>query len=451
MDGGIEIKYVIFAATFKNSVLKSVLYLNQYNHILLRYMMKHVRKYTLMAIGILSLVSTEGVAAISDSINVKQDTVQLSEKELKKIRKEERRAEKEKRNFKFNILGGPGYTPDFGVVIGGSFLTTFRTSPSDTTLLRSVLPLTFGVTFGQGVGINSTLYPQLFFKHDKFRIMGRFIIKNTGDNYYGVGFSQNSRVKRGPESTEYYMNMIQINPTFLFRIKESNFFAGPMIDYVQDHISKPADGMVNDPDYIRQGGDSLGLKLRTSSIGVSLSYDTRDVPANPYKGWYLDMKLAYAPKFLGSSYNYGFASVDYRQYKTVGLRKVLAWTFNSKNAIGDVPFTRMPMVGSPFDLRGLYLGQYRDKSTHTALVEYRQMFNTDGDTFVKKMVNRLGFATWAGCGFLGPNPVRIEGVLPNIGAGIRIELQKRMNLRFDMGYSPKDKQTLLYMNITEAF
>lgn len=414
-------------------------------------MIKHVRCIMLISICILSLLSTETLIAQTDSIRLDQDTVQLTEKELKRMRKEERRAEKEKRNFKFNIIGGPGYTPDFGFVVGGSFLTTFRTSPSDTSLLRSVLPVTFGVTFGQGVGVNGTLYPQLFFKHDKFRIMGRFIVKNTGDNYYGVGFSQNSKVERGPESTEYYMSMIQLNPVFQFRIKESNYFVGPMIDYVQDNISKPALGVVDDSYYRMQGGDSTGLKLRSASVGVTLSYDSRDVPANPYKGWYLDTKLAYAPKFLGSTYNWGFASVDYRQYKTVGHRKVLAWTLNSKNAIGNVPFTRMPMVGSPFDLRGLYLGQYRDKSAHTALVEYRQMFNNDADTFIKKIVNRLGFATWAGCGFLGPNPVRIEGVLPNIGAGIRIELQPRMNLRFDVGYSPVDKQTLLYMNITEAF
>ncbi|MGL4805899.1 MAG: BamA/TamA family outer membrane protein [Bacteroidales bacterium] len=368
-----------------------------------------------------------------------------------KSKRELRKEKRDKRNFKFSILGGPGYTPDFGFVIGGSFLTTFSTSPSDTTLLRSVLPVTFGVTFGQGVGINATLYPQLYFKNDKFRVTGKFIVKNTGDNYYGVGYSQNSRIKRGPESTEYYMSMIQVNPIFQFRVKDSHYFIGPMLDYVSDDISKPAGGVISDPYYIKQGGDSLGLHTKSVNLGFTLSYDTRDVPANPYKGWYLDMKLSYAPKFLGSTFNYGLASLDYRQYKQVGMRKVFAWTFNTKNAIGDVPFTRMPMVGSPFDLRGLYLGQYRDKSTHTALVEYRQMINTDQSNFWKKALNRVGFATWAGVGFLGPNPIRIEGVLPNIGAGLRIELQPRMNLRFDVGYSPVDKQTLLYMNITEAF
>ena len=53
-----------------------------------------------------------------------------------------------------------------------------------------------------------------------------------------------------------------------------------------------------------------------------------------------------------------------RQYKTVGKRKVLAWTIQSKNAFGDVPLTKYVLSGPPFDLRGYYLGQFRDKSTH---------------------------------------------------------------------------------------
>lgn len=41
------------------------------------------------------------------------------------------------RNFHYNILGGPSYTPDFGAVLGGSALMTFRMNPEDSTQLRS--------------------------------------------------------------------------------------------------------------------------------------------------------------------------------------------------------------------------------------------------------------------------------------------------------------------------
>ncbi|MEG1838738.1 MAG: hypothetical protein RR220_05545, partial [Bacteroidaceae bacterium] len=97
------------------------------------------------------------------------------------------------------------------------------------------------------------------------------------------------------------------------------------------------------------------------------------------------------------------------------------------------------------------MGQYRDKTSHVVLAEYRQMFNTDKSNFVKRMVNHLGFVVWGGSGFMGSSPVKLEGVLPNFGAGLRIEVQPRMNVRLDIGRNTVNKQTLFYFNMTEAF
>ena len=154
---------------------------------------------------------------------------------------------------------------------------------------------------------------------------------------------------------------------------------------------------------------------------------------------------------LFRSNNFGRLGFDYRQYKSIGLRKVIAWTVQSKNVFGDVPLNKYSLLGTPFDLRGYYMGQYRDKSAHLAMAEYRQMFNTDKSNWFKKIVNRLGFAAWAGCGFMGPNPGKIEGVLPNAGIGLRIEVQPRMNVRFDIGRNMINKENLFYFNMTEAF
>ena len=85
------------------------------------------------------------------------------------------------------------------------------------------------------------------------------------------------------------------------------------------------------------------------------------------------------------------------------------------------------------------------------MAEYRQMINTDQSTWVKKILIRLGYTAWAGCGFMGPSPTRIEGVLPNVGIGLRIEVQPRMNVRLDLGRNMVNKQNLFYFNMTEAF
>ena len=395
----------------------------------------------LIIICLASLFAFAGYAQeqISDSVSGLRP---LSKKEL-------RRQRVAKRNFHYNILGGPSFSPDFGVLVGGSALMTFRMNAKDTTMRRSVVPAAMAFMFKGG--LNIVVKPQLFFKDDRFRIFGQFTYKNTQENFYGIGYDTNKNYVRSDTTSQYRYSGIQINPWFLFRIGESDFFAGPQIDLNYDHITDPAKHLVTQKDYVAAGGKADGYKNFSSGLGFLATYDTRDVPANPYKGLYLDFRFLMYEKFFGSETEFYRLELDYRQYKTVGLRKVLAWTVQSKHVFGDVPLNKYVLSGTPFDLRGYYLGQYRDKSSHIALVEYRQMFNTDKSNRFKKILSHLGFVAWGGCGFMGPNPGKIDGLLPNAGVGLRIEVQPRMNVRLDFGRNFTNGQNLFYFNMTEAF
>lgn len=376
----------------------------------------------------------------SDSITSPDST--LSKKELRRLRVA-------KRNLHYNILGGPSYTPDFGVLIGGSALMTFRMNPSDTTQRRSVLPVAIAFMFNGGLNLMSK--PQLFFKGDRFRIFGQFSYKNTQENFYGVGYHTNKDYVRSDSTSQYRYSGFQVNPWFLFRLGQSNFFAGPQVDLNYDKITKPAKHLINEASYVAAGGTASGYSNLSSGLGFLLTYDTRDIPANAYRGTYLDVRGMMYQKFLASDQNFYRLEIDYRQYKSLGYRRVLAWTAQSKNVFGDVPLNKYALSGTPFDLRGYYMGQYRDKSSHVVMAEFRQMINTDKSTWVKKMLNHVGYTAWAGCGFMGPNPGKIEGVLPNMGVGLRIEVQPRMNVRLDLGRNMVNKQNLFYFNMTEAF
>lgn len=364
-------------------------------------------------------------------------------------KKELRHQHVAKRNIHYNILGGPSYTPDFGALIGGSALVTFRMNPSDTLQRRSVLPMAIAVMF-EG-GLNLMVKPQLFFKNDKFRIFGKFLYKNTRENFYGIGYATNKHYERSDSTSEYRYSGFQINPWFLFRLGHTNFFAGPQLDLSYDKMSEPATHLVNQADYRRLGGTAKGYSNFSSGVGFLLTYDSRDIPANAYRGVYLDFRGLMYQKFLGSDDNFFRLEVDYRQYKSVGKRKTIAWTAQTKNVFGDVPLNQYALSGTPFDLRGYYMGQYRDKSSHVLLAEYRQMFNTDKANWLKRMLNHLGFVAWGGCGFMGPTMGKIEGVLPNAGLGLRIEVQPRMNVRLDFGRNFTNDQSLFYFNMTEAF
>lgn len=402
-----------------------------------------MKKYILFFIALsvtLTTVAKEESLAKTDSTT----TTILTKKELHRQRVAQR-------NFHYNILGGPSYTPDFGVLIGGSALMTFRMNPKDTTMRRSVVPMALAFMF-EGGGLNLMVKPQLFFKEDKFRIFGVLNYKNTRENFYGIGYNTNKNYERSDSTSQYRYSGFQVNPWFLFRMGKSDIFFGPQIDISYDKLSEPAKYLPQQADYAAAGGDENGYKNFSSGIGFLLSYDTRDIPANPYRGTYVDLRGIMYQKWLGSDKNFYRLELDYRQYKSVGQRKVLAWTLQSKNTFGrHIPLTKYALSGTPFDLRGYYMGQYRDKSSHVALVEYRQMFNTDRSTWLKRITSHLGYVAWGGVGFMGPTPGKIEGILPNAGLGLRIEVQPRMNVRFDYGRNFVNKQSLFYFNMTEAF
>ena len=389
-------------------------------------------------------VTSVAIPQDTSSVQAVADTAQtLGEREL-------RRLKRAKRNFHYNILGGPSYSPDFGLLVGGSALMTFSLNPKDSTLKRSVVPAALAFMFDGG--INLFFKPQLFFKGDRFRIFGKFSYKNTVENYYGIGYTTNRDYVRSDSTSRYRYSGVQINPWFLFRLGEGNFFAGPQVDILYDHFTNPGKYLVQEPTYVASGGHSGGYTNFNAGLGFLLTYDSRDVPANAYEGIYLDLRGMAYHKIFGSERNFYRFELDYRQYKQVGHRRVIAWTAQTKNVFGDrIPLTQYSLAGTPFDLRGYYMGQYRDKSAHLVMAEYRHMFNTDQDTWLKRIVSHLGFVAWAGCGFMGPNPVKVQGVLPNYGLGLRIEVQPRMNVRLDLGKNTVNNQTLFYFNMTEAF
>ena len=357
-----------------------------------------------------------------------------------------------KKNLRFSILGGPGYTPDYGFLIGGSALFTFSTNTSDTSLKRSVLPIAFAYMVNGGGSL--IIKPQLFLNHDKFRIFGQISMNNTIDNYYGVGYKTNSNTERGADSTEYRSKGFKFNPVFLFRYKSTDLFLGGTLDFNNKSITDPSIGVQQDIDYLKQGGDSLGLQFNNVGVGANINYDTRDTPANAYSGMLIEMGATFYSKAIGSSTNFNVFDIQYKQFKElkfIAERQVLAWMAKGRFTTGNVPITELSMIGSAYDLRGYYMGKYRDKNTIFGLVEYRGMLNLGDDTKFRKIMSKFGGAAWVGVGSTDPDFTDWEGIMPNFGAGLRIEVQPRMNFRIDVGHDPLNNKTLMYFNMTEAF
>ena len=100
--------------------------------------------------GIITLLLSVTALSAQEGMNLmitgNDTTPALTKRELRKQKVA-------KRNLHYNILGGPSYTPDFGAVLGGSALMTFRMNPSDTTQLRSVVPVAIAFLFNGGINL----------------------------------------------------------------------------------------------------------------------------------------------------------------------------------------------------------------------------------------------------------------------------------------------------------
>ena len=395
--------------------------------------------YTLFAedIAVMDTIPPNEVIQVDTSI----DTV---------IEKDTTEVEEEK-NLKFSILGGPGYTPDFGFLIGGSLLFTLSLDPEDSILNRSVLPLAFAIMSNKSITLKSN--SQLFFPGDQFRIFSELNFRILKDNYYGVGYETNQSTPRGEETTQFTEQGFEIVPSFMFRLGDTPFFLGPRIDATYRHIKDPSEGVQQDTYYTSSGGTDTGVVIFNSGLGLVASYDTRDLPANAYSGLYLEGLAVFYSKYFGSKYDFQVFQLQYRHFKSlprISPRKTLGWTIQGRYATNDVPFTDLSTIGSPFDLRGYYYGKYRDRMTLYSLIEYRHMLNFGADTKAQRFFSRMGLVAWTGIGFLGTSPVQYDGVLPNFGAGFRFEVQPRMNFRIDVGFDPREG-ALVYFNMTEAF
>ncbi len=401
---------------------------------------------------VVMLLVAHGILTIA-SAQTSNDSTQTEYKPFLFSRKVSTKTEKE-RNLRFSILGGPSYNPDRGITLGATTLFTFDAKGMRGTAQRSTVPLIISLAYAHELGYSVRCSPMLFLNKDKLRISGNFLFAAQESHYHGVGFATNKENKKSTALTYYFANSTRFNPTINFRINNSKWFMGPIIDLVYDKMLRPSQGVINDTYYQQMGGDNLGYSTLNSGVGISANYDSRDIISTPYKGMLFEFNITEYHKYLGSDNSFGLIRLGYRQFVSLSEQKAgrtLGWIISTDISHGNVPLMHLPTLGSMNNLRGYYGGQYRDKAATLTMVEYRHKFHAERTSFINHIIDRLGFATWIGCGFIGPQFYDISGVMPNIGEGLRFEVQPRLNFRFDVGYSPLENQVLFYFSVAESF
>jgi hypothetical protein len=365
----------------------------------------------------------------------------MAQKVSREEKKEKRQAKRQEKIDKGKImvlpLAGPAYTPELQFTLAGGVMLSFKTNPQDTLIQRSSSPLMLGVSSTGAYFIGTKLTS--FWKQDQWRIYADINFKDMPDNFFGIGYDNGLNTPLSDTTTAYVRTWFQFYPKFLYQVRP-NHFIGPNMDINYTKGSEESAGVLANDYYQEFNGQPFNVGL-----GAVYQYDSRDIPVNAWKGWFLEVIFSVYGKFLGGDNNYQLLGIDYRNYWQIKKKgRTLAIQARGRFTNGDVPYGEMSQLGTPFDLRGYRWGQYRHESMMYFISEYRHMFGKKDGT-----LSKAGLVGWVGAGSLGENVGQLNQWLPNIGLGFRFEVQPRMNLRLDYGFGKNTRG--FYFNFNEAF
>lgn len=269
---------------------------------------------------------------------------------------------------------------------------------------------------------------EIFTKDNEYYFEGEADYYNFSYYYWGIGTNRVAQELYDVRFPKLFCNAYhKITP---------HIYAGIDYYFEDDVISNlnPQGQLIN--------GEITGSKGSVNSgLGICAYYDTRDSVYFPRRGWYIKATSYFNNTDLGSTYNYNKITADISWYKQVAAPIVFAFNEHSVFTSGTVPFDQMALVGGPYDMRGYYLGYYRDYDFSMLQAEARI-----------HLFWRLGFDAFASFGYMGnaglfPQP---PGAIFAEGVGLRYNYDKRqhVNVRLDIGHG---QTTEIYLEVLEAF
>ncbi|MDX5321955.1 MAG: outer membrane protein assembly factor, partial [Bacteroidota bacterium] len=321
------------------------------------------------------------------------------------------------------------YTPDTRLGYGATGVYHFYSGKNYDSTRLSYFKILADYTQNKQLDVWSSW--NIFTKYDKMLFKGEARYRIFPDRYYGIG---NRTALADEESFEY--SLFSFKFLALKRFFRS-WYIGADVNFDYEFNFKL------DPERALAKGDITGYRGGTTvGAGLVATWDTRDNPINAYSGQYLQFTSYFNSGALGSDFNYNRYTVEYRGFKKLGEKSVLALNVIGQFTSGQVPFLDLPRVGSDQLLRGYASYRYRDRHRTAMQVEYRF-----------PLFWRLGAVAFAGLGdvYDSPKDVSMSSLKYSYGGGLRLNLNRteRINLRLDYGWGRNS--SAFYLAIIEAF
>jgi outer membrane protein assembly factor BamA len=179
--------------------------------------------------------------------------------------------------------------------------------------------------------------------------------------------------------------------------------------------------------------------IRSPGIGLSLEYDSRDIPANPYSGRQFELSAMHAQQNSSDAGSYDSYLAQYKSFHRLADPLVLAWQVSGCAKNGVIPLWDTCRLS----LRGFPITEYLSRESLQGQAELRW-----------SVFRRWGLVAFAGAGRVW-NALGGKGeddTIPSYGVGLRwmVLPSERINVRVDYARSDNDNEAW-YLSVSEAF
>ena len=265
------------------------------------------------------------------------------------------------------------------------------------------------------------------FREDRWRYRGGVRRADANLDFYGIGGDPGT----GDHKIEYNLDGWMSSQQILRRLGRSNQYLAARWVYMDFDTRFDADQqapILNDS----------ARTLRSSGLGVSWEFDTRDNIFTPSRGFIAAVETLFYDPDWGSDESFQTYRARVFSYWPLAEKFVLGVRIDGRAARGDTPFYQLPYIA----LRGIPALRYQDENT--AVLDTELRWNVT--------------PRWALIGFIGAGrawdsddgfsdaDTRAAG-----GAGFRYLMARRLGLHVGVDYARGPDDDAIYLQVGNAW
>lgn len=211
----------------------------------------------------------------------------------------------------------------------------------------------------------------------------------------------------GEQSFRFNMEGAFLVQEVLFRLAESNFFAGARYSFFKSVTTFLEDTELP--------VDPVELDLKTGALGPALSYDGRDNTFTPNRGMYSKINLAWYDEIFGSDMSFLRLDSYWTGFMQPAKKLVLGLRADYRMSTEEAPFYAKPFVM----LRGIPAMRYQDD--RVVVLETEERWDLTG---------RWSLVGFAGMGKAFPSAEEFSNrtLAYSLGGGFRYKIARLFNV-----------------------